>query len=159
MSVERLAAAIRETYYLKLFDRHQYAKAFQEFMDRFGPLYREEILSAGEEGMAPLAKALMDELENGWRRQRFWNRSAAQVNEKQMLVTYLSPMLLGLEPPLCTAFAKALRDEWGSRRPKDTYRIASYTTLSKGFRNTIMGIDVDSFVNRKEKEAQDDEAF
>lgn len=76
-----------------------------------------------------------------------------------MLVTYLSPMLLGLEDPLCTAFAKALRDEWGSRRPKDTYRIASYTTLSKGFRNTIMGIDVDSFVNRKEKEAQDDEAF
>lgn len=68
MNVERLAAAIRETYYLKLFDRHQYAKAFQEFMDRFGPLYREEILSAREEGMAPLAKALMDELENGWRR-------------------------------------------------------------------------------------------
>lgn len=156
MSAERLAAAIRDTGYLKLFDRHQYAKAFREFADLFGPLYREEILAAGEEGLVPLAEALMDELETGWRRQRFWNRSAVQVNEKQMLVTYLSPMLLGMEEPLCTDFAKALRDAWGRRRPKDAYRIASYTKLSGGFRNAIMGIDMDSFLRRKERDQEDD---
>ena len=33
-----------------------------------------------------------------------------QAREKQMLVTYLSPMLLGLEEPLCQELAERLRD-------------------------------------------------
>lgn len=157
MSPEQLAAAIRETDYLKRFDRRTYSKAFQEYTDRFALMYLEAVRSAGEAGMVPLAEALIDELENGWRRQKFWNRSAVQVNEKQMIVTYLSPMLVGLEEPLCTAFAKVMRDTWGVRRPKDPYRIASYQKLSKGFRNVIMGIDVTDFMRRREKEAEEEE--
>ena len=37
MSPEQLAAAIRETDYLKRFDRRTYSKAFQEYTDRFAP--------------------------------------------------------------------------------------------------------------------------
>lgn len=157
MSPEQLAAAVRETDYLKRFDRRAYTKAFQEYADRFGPLYLEAIRGAGEAGVEALAEELMDELENGWRRQKFWNRSAVQVNEKQMVVTYLSPMLLELDEPLSRTFAAVLRDVWGARRPKDTYRIASYQKLSKGFRNVIMGFDVTGFVNRRERENKDDE--
>ena len=41
MSPEQLAAAIRETDYLKRFDRRTYSKAFQEYTDRFAPMYLE----------------------------------------------------------------------------------------------------------------------
>ena len=157
MSPGQLAAAIQETSYLKLFDRWTYAKAFQEYTDCFAPLYLEAIRSAGEAGVAPLAGELMDELENGWRRQKFWRRSAVQVDEKQMIVTYLSPMLLGMEEPLGRTFAAALRDVWLARRPKDPYRIATYDKLSKGFRNVILGIDVTDFVNRRSKADEDEE--
>ena len=102
---------------------------------------------------------LMDELEAGWRRQRIWNRTSVQINEKQMMVAYLSPMLVELEAPLGVAFAKALRDTWSARRPKDGYRIASYEKLASGFRNTILGIDVSGFINRKEQESQEEEEF
>jgi hypothetical protein len=76
-----------------------------------------------------------------------------------MVVAYLSPMLVELEASLGVAFARALRDAWAARRPRDAYRIASYKTLFSGFRNTIMGIDVSGFVNRKEREAQEEEEF
>ena len=156
MSAERLAAAVWETDYLKRFDRHQYAKALREYTERFGPLYREAVRAAGEAGLPELAAALMSELEAGWRRQRIWNRTAVQISEKQMVVVFLSPMLLALEEPLCTEFAKALRDAWTARRPRDTYRIASCEKLSTGFHNTIMGIDVSGFLRRNEREEEDD---
>ena len=70
---------------------------------------------------------------------------------------YYVLLLLGLEEPLCTAFAKVMRDTWGVRRPKDPYRIASYQKLSKGFRDVIMGIDVTDFMRRREKEAEEEE--
>ena len=121
------------------------------------PQVAEAVRAAGEAGLPELAAALMSELEAGWRRQRIWNRTAVQISEKQMVVVFLSPMLLALEEPLCTAFAKALRDAWTARRPRDTYRIASCEKLSTGFHNTIMGIDVSGFVNRREQEVRDDD--
>lgn len=157
MSVEQLAGAVRETEYLKLFDRHQYDKAFREYSERFGGLYAQAIRDAGEAGLPELAQALMEELEAGWRRQRIWNRTSVQISEKQMMVAYLSPMLLELEEPLGIAFAKTLRDVWGARRPKDPYRIASRKKLSSGFHNTIMGIDVSGFLRSREQEEEEEE--
>ena len=158
MNAEQLAAAVRETDYLKRFDRRQYDKAFREYAEQFGPAYAEALRAAGEAGLPALAEALVEELEAGWRRQRIWNRTAVQISEKQMVVAYLSPMLLELEEqPLATAFAKALRTAWCARRPKDPYRIAARKTLAAGFHNTIMGIDVSGFVNRREQEVRDDD--
>ena len=158
MSLEQLAPAVRETDYLKRFDRHQYDKAFREYGERFGPLYAEAIRAAGEAGLADLAASLMDELEAGWRRQRIWNRTKVQTSEKQMVVVFLSPMLLELEEqPAATELAKALRDVWGARRPKDSYRIASRKKLASGFRNAILGIDVSGFLRRKEQETEDED--
>lgn len=157
MSAELLAAAVRETEYLKRFDRRQYAKAFQEYGERFGPLFTQTLRDCGEAGLPALAESLMAELEAGWRRQKLWNRTSVQMGEKQMVVAYLSPMLVALPEPLGTAFAKALRDAWSARRPKDAYRIATFEKLASGFHNTIMGIDVSGFVNRKEREDRDDD--
>ena len=160
MNLEQMAAAVRETAYLSRFDRHQYEKAFGEYKERFGPLYAEAIRAAGEAGLPDLASSLVEELEAGWRRQRIWNRTSVQLNEKQMVVAYLSPMLIELEgEPQGLAFAKALRDAWAARRPKDAYRIAAYRQLSSGFRNTILGIDVSGFVQRKERKEDEDEIF
>ena len=75
-----------------------------------------------------------------------------QAREKQMLVTYLSPMLLGLEEPLCQELAERLRDGWNARRPKDTYSITTYARLQEGFRNVILGIDITGWQKRREEE-------
>ena len=160
MKLEELCAAVQDGKdYSERFTRREYTAAFREYTVGFGPAYMDAVREAAQtaDGLRTLAEQITGALEAGWKRRLPWNRTMVQAREKQMIVTYLSPMLVGLEDPLCIAFAKALRDEWGTRRPKDAYRIASYATLSRGFRNTIMGIDVGSFVNRKEKEAQDDE--
>lgn len=158
MSTEQLAAAVQETAYLERFTRREYDKAFREYADRFGPLYLEALRSAGEEGLVQVAADLMTALEAGWRRQRIWNRTKVQTSEKQMVVVFLSPMLLELEEqPAATELAKALRDVWGARRPKDSYRIASRKKLASGFRNAILGIDVSGFLRRKEQETEDED--
>ena len=100
-----------------------------------------------------VAEQLLDLLEAGWKRQRPWNRTMVQAREKQMLVTYLSPMLLGLEEPLCQELAERLRDGWNTRRPKDIYNITTYARLQEGFRNVILGIDITGWQKRREEES------
>ena len=113
MKLEELCAAVQEArYYNERFTRREYTSAFRTYTERFGPLYMEAVRETAEDpdGRRVLAEQLLDLLEAGWKRQRPWNRTMVQAREKQMLVTYLSPMLLGLEEPLCQELAERLRD-------------------------------------------------
>ena len=161
MKVEELCAAVQEApYYMERFTRRAYTGAFRAYTERFGPVYMAAAQEAGEApgGLQALAGQLMDALESGWKRQRFWNRSVVQAREKQMVVAYLSPMLLGLEEPLCRELAGALRDEWSRRRPKDGYQITTYAQLQAGFRNTILGLDVSGWGRSGEDRAGEEAA-
>ena len=145
MKMEELCAAVQEApYYSRRFTRREYRDAFREYTERFGPLYMETVRETAEDpgGRRAMAEQIMDALAAGWKRQRPWNRGMVQAREKQMLVTYLSPMLLGLEEPLCQELAERLRDTWNTRRPKDAYNITTYANLQAGFRNVILGIDI-----------------
>ena len=95
MNDELLAAVQTGREWMDRFTRKEYTRAFREYTQRFGPLYMEAVRAAGEKGLGALAGSLLDGLEEGWKRQRFWNRAAVRTTEKQMMVTYLSPMLLG----------------------------------------------------------------
>ena len=142
MKLEELCAAVQEArYYNERFTRREYTSAFRTYTERFGPLYMEAVRETAEDpdGRRVLAEQLLDLLEAGWKRQRPWNRTMVQAREKQMLVTYLSPMLLGLEEPLCQELAERLRDGWNTRRPKDIYNITTSARLQEGFRNVILG--------------------
>lgn len=143
MSQELLDAVQTGRTWLDRFTRREYPKAFKEYVERFAPAYVEAVRSAAgdEESLWALADGFLDGLAEGWKRQRFWNRSAVKVNEKQMMVDYLSPMLLGLEETDCPRFAEVLRERWAARWPKDEYQLASYEALRGGFRNSILGID------------------
>ena len=132
MKLEELCAAVQEArYYNERFTRREYTSAFRTYTERFGPLYMAAVRETAEDpdGRRVLAEQLLDLLEAGWKRQRPWNRTMVQAREKQMLVTYLSPMLLGLEEPLCQELAERLRDGWNTRRPKDIYNITTYGGL------------------------------
>lgn len=144
MSKELLAAVQTGRTWLDRFTRRGYPKAFKEYTERFAPPYMEAVRSAGgdEAALRALADGFLDGLAEGWKRQRVWNRSAARVNEKQMMVDYLSPMLLGLEEPDCPRFAELLRERWAARWPRDEYHLASYADIQGGFRNSILGIDL-----------------
>ena len=153
MKLEELCAAVQEArYYNERFTRREYTSAFRTYTERFGPLYMEAVRETAEDpdGRRVLAEQLLDLLEAGWKRQRPWNRTMVQAREKQMLVTYLSPMLLGLEEPLCQELAERLRDGWNTRRPKDIYNITTYARLQEGFRNVILGIDITGGRTNKE---------
>lgn len=144
MSKELLAAVQTGRAWLDRFTRRGYPKAFKEYTERFAPAYIEAVRSAGgdEAALRLLADSLLDGIAEGWKRQRVWNRSAVKVNEKQMMVDYLSPMLLGLEEPGCRRFAELLRERWAVRWPKDEYHLAGYAEIQGGFRNSILGIDL-----------------
>lgn len=138
---EELLASIQEReVWLRAFKRKTYGDAFRSYTERFGPLFMEAVRSQGDP--AELAKQLLDGLESGWRSQRFWRRSMVRAEEKQMVVVYLSPMLLGLEEPGCQSLAQALMEQWAARWPRDGYTMAPYDQIQAGFRNAIMGIEL-----------------
>ena len=148
---EELLASIQEREpWLRDFGRQTYRDAFRSYTERFGPLFMEAVRN---QDPADLAKALLDGLDAGWRAQRFWRRGVVRAEEKQMVVVYLSPMLLGLEEPLCQELAERLRDGWNTRRPKDIYNITTYARLQEGFRNVILGIDITGWQKRREEES------
>ena len=110
MDVQMLCAAVQEApAYLNWFTRKEYPLAFREYAERFAPAWTAAVReTAGEEtALTALADNFLEGLEQGWRRQRFWNRSSVRVNEKQMVVSFLTPLLLGLEEPLCPEFARS----------------------------------------------------
>ena len=133
-----LAAVQNGKAWIDRFTRKDYTRALEEYRERFGPAYREAALAAGENGVPALAEALLDGLAKGWAEQRPWNRSMVRMIDKQMIVFYLSPVLL--EDPVCAPLAEALQKVWASRWPKEAYRIAGAEKIQKGFRPTIFGI-------------------
>ena len=85
--------------WMRRFTKKTYPQAFQDYTVQFGGLFREALRDAGEADFTALADTLLDGLAESWSRQRFWNRASVQMNDKQMLVCFLSPMLL--EDPDC----------------------------------------------------------
>lgn len=143
MDMEMLCRAFQETRpWIDEFRKRTYEKAFQAYTERFGPSYLDAVREAGEEGLSHLAGEILDRVEAGWKRQRPWNRGAVRVMEKQMAVDYLSPMLLELPEPMCHTLCGLLRENWAARWPKDAYGAATYAQLKRGFRDTIMGIQL-----------------
>jgi len=140
MNLELLHAIQESRFWLDRFARREYPKAFREYTEQYGAAFAAE--TAAAESLDTLAETFLDALEDGWKRRRFWNRSAVRVDEKRMIVSYLSPMLMKLEGTLCPQFAQCLQSHWKARWPKDDYGIATYEVLQDGFRNSVLGIDL-----------------
>ena len=115
---ERLLAALADNgKWLEGFTRLGYESTFREYCDRFTPDYLAAVREAGESGLPALADSLLDDLEAQWKQARFWNRTTVRGETKQVVVGYLTPMLMAdqeLRP-----FAGVLRDRWNLRWPKD----------------------------------------
>ena len=152
MKQELLAAIQKQKAALERFNRKDYAKAFKEYCAAYGSLYAEAICE--EADLNHLAADVLDGLEAGWKAQRFWNRSAAKAEERQIIIFYLSPMLLEREEEGCRVFAELLRDGWAARWPKNPYRLGDYKTIRKGFHNVILGVDLDR-LNRSGDDEED----
>lgn len=134
-----ICAAIREGRpYLDRFTRREYAKAFRAYEKAYWERCREE-LDENREKLPELASRVLDELEEGRRRTRFWNRGAQIFDEKQSVIKYLAPMLLEHGEDL---FAECLRDAWCSRWPRDTYEHTTFEALREAFVNVILGIQL-----------------
>lgn len=139
VKVEALLAAIQDGKpWLSRFTGKEFDKAYEEYRRKYAPLFREAALADGEEGVEALAEVLLDGLAEGWKRQKPWNRSLAQMEDKQMIVCYLGPVLM--EDPACAALEEKLRQGWAARWPKEAYKPASLEKIRKGFRPTFLGI-------------------
>lgn len=148
---ERLMAALADSSeWLSRFTRLDYEPAFREYCGRFLPDYRQAAEEAGADGLPALADALLDAMEARWKTVRFWDRTAFRTDMKQVVVAYLTPMLLtesALRP-----LAAALRDGWRSRWPKDAYHAAGFDTIRAGFKRKIMGFEVPEKEKRQQTE-------
>lgn len=129
--------------WIKRFTRHEYKKAFSDYCQCFGPIYWEAIQAAQDDSaLQSLVDRILDEKVRLSRKQRLWNRPVANLQEKQMVVLYLSPMLLSMNDSACICFAKMLQSAWKKRWPKQAYEIGDFTTISKSFNDTIYGTDL-----------------
>lgn len=134
-----LASSIQEGKpWLDRFTRREYEKAFRAYGDTYGPACLAQI-EANADGLDALADSVLNELEEGRKKKRFWNRGAQAFDEQQTVIKYLTPTLLeqGQE-----AFSNCLHDAWCRRWPKERYEQASYERLRKGFVNMILGIAI-----------------
>ena len=139
VKAEALLAAIQDGKpWLARFTGKEYDRAYQEYRAAYAPLFREAVLADGEEGVEALTEVLLDGLAEGWARQKPWNRSLAMLNDKQMIVCFLGPMLM--EDPVCAPLEEKLREDWAARWPKEAYRAAAQEKIRKGFRPTFLGI-------------------
>lgn len=109
---EELLPSIQEREaWLKAFGRQTYRDAFRSYTERFGPLYMEAARNCGDPG-GPGPKTA------GWAGARLactavlGSRGVVRAEEKQMVVVYLSPMLLGLGGAACQSLAQALMEQW-----------------------------------------------
>lgn len=153
---EELLAAVREKEdWKKRFNRMEYFQAFKEYTARFAPVYLGAVRGTEEAEKKALANEMLDALEAAWKEERIWNRASAKYDDKQMLIGYLSPMLLGLEDPDCCRFAEILQQSWSERWPKDGYQIAPYKVIRKGFRNVILGLEFRDNLRELEEELED----
>ena len=92
---ERLLAALTDNgKWLEGFTRLGYESTFREYCDRFTPDYLAAVREAGESGLPALADSLLDALEAQWKQARFWNRTTVRGETKQVVVGYLTPMLI-----------------------------------------------------------------
>lgn len=138
---ERLMAALTDCAgWLSRFTRLDYEAAFLEYRDRFLPDYLTAVDEAGEARLPALADALLDAMEARWKAERFWNRTAVRTDMKQVIVGYLTPMLLSEQAT--RPLAAALRDGWKRRRPKDAYHAAGFDSIRAGFKRKILGFEV-----------------
>ena len=147
--MEELLKAIRHGRpWINSFTRFAYRDAFAEYRTTYEPVYAGAVQAY--DSPEKLANELVDAIEAGWKKERFWNRSAARVDDKMMLVAYLTPMLLGSREVRCHDLAQAICDAWNRKFPQNTYETADYDTLINGFRNSIMGFDFEGkHINRK----------
>ena len=152
MTEQLMEALVDSAGWLERFTRRDYDGAFADYCRRFLLPWREAVTAAGEAGAEALAESLLDAMEARWKRERLWNRSQVRGEMKQVLVVYLSPMLL--EEPALRRFAGVLRDGWNRRRPGDAYHVAGYQRIRSGFKLRIMGFELPE---RKKPEPLDEE--
>ena len=150
---EALMKALAEpSLLLKDFTRLGYEPSFQSYCRCFLPVYLSAVREAGADGMPALTDSLLDGIEKQWKNVRFWNRSLARSEIKQVVVGYLTPMLLS-EPEL-RPLAASLRDGWNRRWPEDTYHAAGYDTIRRGFKLRVLGFEIPE--KKKEELPQDE---
>ena len=135
--------------WMEKFNRHEYGKILGEY----ARLYESDFaaLTHQEKALPEIARELLEELSELWKAQPFWKRGRLQEEVKMMLITFTSPMLLLSEDPLCGELAEALCQEWKRRWPKDAYAVADRDQIQSGFRNTVLGINLEELFFGKSK--------
>ncbi len=155
---QELLCAIRDTEgWMKHFTRFDYFETFKKYTATYGPTCMKVLSGADEATMKTMAEEILDALAADWAKERIWNRSNARFADKQMLISFFSPMLMGLDEPHCQRFAEIMRDAWTARLPKDPYEIATYKQIRAGFRNVILGLEMKDKLLDLEREQEEAE--
>lgn len=137
--IEELLPAIRDSkVWLQQFSRRDYSSAFEVYCARFASAYMAAAQKAEDEGtMEGLAESLLRAAETAWMAAPVWKQNGIRYGTKNMLLVYLSPMLLHMNTSACTHLAEVLCQQWTARQRKDPYEIVTYEELRNGFKSVL----------------------
>ncbi|MBR5471643.1 MAG: hypothetical protein IKU81_05985 [Oscillibacter sp.] len=140
--MEDLLPAIRDSkIWLQQFSRRDYSSAFEAYCRRFAPAYMEAAQKAeDEDAIERLAEVLLRAAETAWMAAPVWKQNGFRYGTKNMLLVYLSPMLLRMNTSACTRLAEILCQQWAARQAKDAYEIVTYEELRDGFKSVLPGL-------------------
>ena len=120
--------------YLDVFDYDHYSADFTEFERRCADWFAE--YSASEE--RDTVESILEKFERRWEELPRRERKEAQLRDKQVLALFFSP---AAERASDTekAFSDALREQWNTRFPKNTYLPGHFEAIRRA------GLEVSAF--------------
>ncbi|MGN0334144.1 MAG: hypothetical protein ACI4DV_00585 [Lachnospiraceae bacterium] len=135
---------------LKGFKKKTYPEVFKNLMSKYERTFAcvEELYRAEEDKehcLNRLAERLVDlaqtRIENEKRKTR---RETMKIDYNMFAVSYLFPAILEYRGQMSGPFAEKVKEQWNSIFGTQL-ECAGYECICGGFRNTIFGIDLDSF--------------
>lgn len=157
MNPELFSAVLEDKIWMEHFSRTEYFNAFRAYTQQYGPAYMELVRGQDDAALTAMANELLDAVAAAAAKVRIWNRFNVRFNAKQMIIGYLSPMLLGLEEDGCRRFAEILRNEWSTRWPKEAYELATYKMIRAGFRRMVLSLELKDNLREQEDEIVEQE--
>ena len=136
---EDLVIAVRcKRKWIDRFTRFEYREAFAEYKSLYAEAFLCELEKSSPEEFADKYIGLISDSIS---KERFFGRASCRVDCQMTIITFLCPMLESID---ASAYASSICTRWNKEFKDEKVSSTDYNTLLNGFRNSVLGIDLEN---------------